>query len=89
MGEIAAKLALSQSSTSKHLKTLKNVGLVAVRIDAQSRLYSLDLAGLRVLDEWLTPYRKLWANRLDALERHLDAASAGHSTNGKGKSKKR
>jgi DNA-binding transcriptional ArsR family regulator len=83
VGEIAARLHLSQSSASKHLKTLKNVGLVAVRVDAQSRIYSLDLKALRSLDAWLTPYRTLWADRLDALEQHLDATPATRSTKGR------
>jgi DNA-binding transcriptional ArsR family regulator len=79
VGEIAATLHLSQPSASKHLKALKNVGLVAVRADAQSRVYSLNPQALRALDEWLTPYRALWAERLDALERHLDATPSRRS----------
>jgi DNA-binding transcriptional ArsR family regulator len=72
VGEIASTLQLSQSSASKHLKTLKNVGLVAVKTDAQSRIYSVNPRAVQALDVWLTPFRKLWADRLDALERHLD-----------------
>jgi DNA-binding transcriptional ArsR family regulator len=83
VGEVAKKLRLSQPSASKHLKTLKDAGLVAVRSDAQSRVYSLRPAALRSLDAWLTPYRKLWADRLDALERHLGAMPP--SRTGKGK----
>lgn len=83
VGEVAKKLRLSQPSTSKHLKTLKDVGLVAVRSDAQSRVYSLRPQALQSLDCWLTPYRKLWADRLDALERHLDAMPAGRAVKGK------
>jgi DNA-binding transcriptional ArsR family regulator len=83
VGEVAKKLRLSQPSASKHLKTLKDVGLVAVRSEAQSRLYSLRPQALQSLDAWLTPYRKLWTERLDALERHLDAMPPSRSRKGK------
>ncbi len=83
VGEIAAALDLSQSNASKHLKALKNVGLVRVRTEAQSRLYSIDPAAVRALDAWLTPYRKLWADRLDALSRHLDATYGKPAKKGK------
>lgn len=82
VGEVAKKLRLSQPNASKHLKTLKDVGLLSVRSDAQSRLYSLRPAALRSLDAWLTPYRKLWADRLDALEKHLDTMPEGSSLKG-------
>lgn len=83
VGEVAKKLRLSQPSASKHLKTLKDVGLVEVRIEAQSRVYSLRPQALRSLDAWLTPYRRLWADRLDALERHLDAMPPNCAVKGK------
>jgi DNA-binding transcriptional ArsR family regulator len=57
---------------NKHLKTLKDAGLVAMRADAQRRLYGLRLEPLLELDAWLEPYRGIWSRRLDALERHLD-----------------
>ena len=57
---------------SKHLRTLREAGLVEVRVDAQRRLYRLRPEPLRELDGWLAPYRRLWEQRLDALERHLD-----------------
>jgi DNA-binding transcriptional ArsR family regulator len=57
---------------NKHLKTLKDAGLVAMRADAQRRLYGLRLEPLLELDAWLEPYRRIWSRRLDALERHLD-----------------
>lgn len=73
VGEVAKKLRISQPNASKHLKTLKDVGLLRVRSEAQSRFYSLRPQALQSLDAWLTPYRKLWAERLDALARHLDS----------------
>jgi DNA-binding transcriptional ArsR family regulator len=72
VGELTDLLGLSQPGTSKHLRVLREAGLVAVRADAQRRWYELRPAPLAELDAWLTPYRRLWADRLDALERHLD-----------------
>lgn len=72
VGELARELHLSQPSVSKHLKTLRDAGLVAVRPEAQRRLYRLRPEPLMELDAWLEPYRRLWAARLDDLERHLD-----------------
>ena len=72
VGELAVERRLAQPSVSKHLKTLRAAGLVTVRADAQRRLYRLRLEPLLELDRWLEPYRRLWAERLDDLERHLD-----------------
>ena len=72
VGELTALLGLSQPGTSKHLRALREAGLVRVRPDGQRRWYELEPQPLREVDEWLTPYRWLWADRLDALERHLD-----------------
>jgi DNA-binding transcriptional ArsR family regulator len=72
VNELVEALGLAQPAVSKHLRTLREAGLVAVRIDAQRRLYRLRPEPLRELDGWLAPYRKLWDQRLDALERHLD-----------------
>ncbi|WP_129669028.1 ArsR/SmtB family transcription factor [Phytoactinopolyspora endophytica] len=72
VGELTEALGLSQPGTSKHLRILREAGLVRVRHDAQRRWYELDPEPLRQVDEWLTPYRWMWASRLDALERHLD-----------------
>jgi DNA-binding transcriptional ArsR family regulator len=73
VGELTAELGLSQPGTSKHLRVLRGAGLVKVRVDAQRRWYELDPAPLAEVDAWLAPYRWMWADRLDALERHLDA----------------
>ncbi len=72
VGELVGALGLSQPSTSKHLRVLREAGLVRVLPDAQRRVYALDPAPLAELDDWLAPYRALWNDRLDALERHLD-----------------
>jgi DNA-binding transcriptional ArsR family regulator len=73
VGELVGALSLSQPAVSKHLRVLREAGLVEVRIDAQRRLYRLRAEPLREIDEWLTPYRAAWRDRLDALEHHLDA----------------
>jgi DNA-binding transcriptional ArsR family regulator len=73
VGDLVAQLNLTQPTVSKHLKVLREAGLVQVRQDAQRRLYRLRLEPLVELDAWLEPYRRLWAERLDALERHLDS----------------
>jgi DNA-binding transcriptional ArsR family regulator len=70
-GDIVEALAISQPGVSKHLRILREAGLVSVRKDAQRRLYRLEPDKLAELDAWLRPYRKLWAGRLDALEAHL------------------
>jgi DNA-binding transcriptional ArsR family regulator len=72
VGELVRALGLSQPAVSKHLRVLRDAGVVAVRVDAQRRLYRVDPGPLRELDVWLAPYRVLWGERLDALARHLD-----------------
>jgi DNA-binding transcriptional ArsR family regulator len=72
VGDLVDRLALTQPAVSKHLKVLREAGLVEVRQDAQRRWYRLRLQPLAELDEWLAPYRQLWNASLDALERHLD-----------------
>ncbi|GAA1221804.1 ArsR/SmtB family transcription factor [Pseudonocardia alaniniphila] len=79
VGELSAELGLSQPGTSKHLRVLRDAGLVKVRAEAQRRWYELDPAPLAEVDAWLAPYRWMWADRLDALERHLDADSPEES----------
>jgi DNA-binding transcriptional ArsR family regulator len=72
VNELVGALAMSQPAVSKHLKVLRDAGLVSRRTVAQQRIYRLDAGPLRTLDEWLAPYRQLWSTHLDALERHLD-----------------
>lgn len=73
VGELVALMALTQPAVSKHLRVLKDAGLVEVRADAQRRLYRIRPEPLAELDAWLEPYRSLWRERLDALEQHLGA----------------
>jgi DNA-binding transcriptional ArsR family regulator len=71
VGDLVGLLSLSQPAVSKHLKVLRDAGLVEARIDAQRRIYRLQPEPLREVDEWLAPYRRQWAAHLNALERHL------------------
>jgi DNA-binding transcriptional ArsR family regulator len=75
VGELVDELDLSQPAVSKHLRVLREAGLVEVRTDAQRRLYRVNPGPLRDLDAWLEPYRRMWSSRLDDLERHLAAMS--------------
>jgi DNA-binding transcriptional ArsR family regulator len=77
VGELVDELQVSQPAVSKHLRILREAGLVQVRGDAQRRLYSVQAEPLRVIDDWLAPYRAMWAARLDDLERHLDTMTDG------------
>jgi len=72
VGELVEGLGIPQPSTSKHLRILREAGLVRVTTDGPRRIYALDPAPLAQLDEWLEPYRALWNDRLDALADHLD-----------------
>lgn len=72
-GDLVATLAISQPGVSKHLRLLREAGLVRSRADGQRRLYRLAPERLAEVDAWLEPYRRLWATRLDALERHLES----------------
>jgi DNA-binding transcriptional ArsR family regulator len=73
VGDLVSAMAVSQPAVSKHLRVLRHAGLVDVRTEGQRRIYRVRAEPLRAVDEWLEPYRTLWASRLDALERHLDA----------------
>jgi DNA-binding transcriptional ArsR family regulator len=73
VGALVDQLGLSQPAVSKHLRVLRQAGLVGSRVDGQRRLYQVESAALRVVDDWLEPYRRLWTGRLEDLERHLDA----------------
>jgi len=70
-GEIVEALGISQPGASQHLRALRDAGLVAMRKDAQRRLYSLRPEKLAEIDAWLGPYRRLWINRIDALVDHV------------------
>src|SRR5215475_12132543 len=68
VGELVERLRMSQPAVSKHLRVLRDAGLVEVRADAQRRLYRIRPEPLAELDEWLATYRELWATSLDRLE---------------------
>jgi DNA-binding transcriptional ArsR family regulator len=70
-GEIAAQFGTSRPGISRHLRVLREQGLVQARSEAQRRIYSLDPAPFAELDEWLARYRPFWANRLDAIDTEL------------------
>lgn len=70
-GELVEHLGLSQPGVSKHLKVLREAGLVVVRAQGKHRFYALAPEPLAEVDEWLQPYRLLWSSRLDTLEQHL------------------
>ena len=72
VGELVGALHVTQPAVSKHLRLMRDAGLVEVRSDAQRRLYRIRLEPLRDIDDWLAPYRAMWTSSLDALERHLD-----------------
>jgi DNA-binding transcriptional ArsR family regulator len=73
VGELVGVLGMSQPAVSKHLRVLRDAGVVSARIRAQQRIYRLEPGPFRELDAWLTPYRRLWTRHLDKLERHLDS----------------
>jgi DNA-binding transcriptional ArsR family regulator len=79
VGDLAVALPLSQPGVSKHLRVLREAGLVGVRQEAQRRWYRLQPEPLVEIDAWLAPYRQLWERRLDALEQHLDAMPDGET----------
>ena len=72
VGELVESLGVSQPAVSKHLRVLKEAGLVEARPDAQRRLYRIRPEPLAELDDWLAPYRALWTTHLDRLEDHLE-----------------
>jgi DNA-binding transcriptional ArsR family regulator len=70
-GELAAAFPVSRPAISRHLRVLREAGLVRTRSEGRRRLYALDPRPLRELDDWLEPYRDLWAQRLDALDTEI------------------
>jgi DNA-binding transcriptional ArsR family regulator len=73
VGDLVTALGMSQPAVSKHLRVLREAGVVRVRTAAQQRIYRLDPEPFRELEAWLAPYRRLWTDHLDRLERHLDS----------------
>lgn len=71
-GDLAGEFAVSRPAVSRHLRVLRDAGLVRWREDAQRRIYALEPQPLAELDEWLDRYRRFWPDVLDRLERHLE-----------------
>jgi DNA-binding transcriptional ArsR family regulator len=72
VGELAEILGLTQPQASKHLRVLRDAGLVTVRVEGSRRWYGLRVEPLAQVDDWLAPYRWMWESRLDHLGAHLD-----------------
>ena len=72
VGDLERRLRMPQPSVSKHLRVLREAGLVEARVEAQRRVYRLRHEPLVEVDSWLAPFRRFWSARVDALERHLD-----------------
>jgi DNA-binding transcriptional ArsR family regulator len=73
VADLVTVLRMSQPAVSKHLRVLREAGVVTARVDAQQRIYRLEPGPFRELDAWLAPYRRMWAHHLDALTQHLNA----------------
>ena len=87
VGEIERQLGLTQPAVSKHLRVLREAGLVESQVDAQRRLYRLKPEPLKEVEAWLAPFREFWSAHVDALEHHLDRMDS--STPAKGKTGRR
>lgn len=75
VGELVGSLELPQPTVSKHLRVLRDAGLVSSQVRAQQRVYRIEHGPLADVDAWLRPYRELWESSLEALARHLDAVT--------------
>lgn len=85
VGEIERQLEMPQPTVSKHLRILREAGIVEATVDAQRRVYRLNPEPLQEIDEWLAQFRRLWSAHVDALERHLDRT---HGTRGSARKRK-
>jgi DNA-binding transcriptional ArsR family regulator len=83
VGDIEEQLRLPQPSISKHLRVLREAGLVEARVDAQRRLYRIRPEPLMEIDAWLAPFRRYWSAHVDKLERHLDRMDQAPRRKGK------
>ena len=83
VGEIERQLRMPQPTVSKHLRVLREAGLVEATVDAQRRLYRLKPEPLQEVEAWLAPFRRFWSAHVDALERHLDRVDRSTRTKGK------
>lgn len=90
VGEIERQLGMQQPTISKHLRVLREAGIVESTVDAQRRVYRLKPEPLQEVDAWLAPFRRFWSAHVDALERHLDRmdnSRAAKTKRGKQRSK--
>jgi DNA-binding transcriptional ArsR family regulator len=83
VGEVERELRLPQPTISKHLRVLREAGLVGSRTEAQKRVYQLRPDPLLEVEEWLAPFRRFWDRHLDALQRHLDRTAAAPAKKGR------
>jgi len=83
VGELERRLRMTQTSVSKHLRVLREAGLVEARVDAQRRVYRLRPEPLMEVDAWLAPFRRFWSKHVDALEQHLEKMEKASSVKGK------
>jgi DNA-binding transcriptional ArsR family regulator len=79
-GELAGRFRISRPAISRHLRVLREAGLVTARTEGRRRLYALDPGPLRDIDDWLEPYRDLWAQRLDALNTEIARGRRARTT---------
>jgi DNA-binding transcriptional ArsR family regulator len=86
VGDIERQLRMPQPTVSKHLRVLREAGIVDATVDGPRRLYRLTPEPLREIEAWLAPFRRFWSGYVDALERHLDRME--HATRTKRKSKR-
>ena len=87
VGEIERRLRMPQPAVSKHLRVLRDAGIVESTVDAQRRLYRLRPQPLQEVDAWLAPFRRFWSAHVDALERHLDRMEPPKKKRNQGESK--
>ena len=85
VGELVELLGMSQPAVSKHLRVLRDAGLVEARVDGPRRIYTLCPEPLAEVDAWLAPYRQAWADSLDRLEDHLDTMAAEEAAERQGR----
>lgn len=83
VGDLERQLRMSQPTVSKHLRVMRDAGVVESTIDAQRRVYRVRPERLQELDAWLSPFRQLWTKHVDALERHLDRTHPPPAAKGK------
>jgi DNA-binding transcriptional ArsR family regulator len=88
VGDIERQLSMSQPTVSKHLRVLRDAGIVEATVDAQRRVYRLKPEPLQEVDEWLDQFRQFWSAHVDALERHLDRMDESSETKPNSRRKK-